>query len=117
MKILVPFVIIVLLSILAGAVFVGHYGWVSAGDVVMPAWGWLMMGLGIFFTLLVGCGLMMLIFYSSRAGFDEPPEVEFDENPEPEASPETEPPARRPRETDGRRDDEHVRDKVTRIDA
>jgi len=35
---LVPFVIIVLLSILAGAVFVGHYGWVSAGDVVMPAW-------------------------------------------------------------------------------
>jgi hypothetical protein len=58
-----------------------------------------------------------LIFYSSRAGFDEPPEVEFDENPEPEASPETEPPARRPRKTDGRRDDEHVRDKVTRIDA
>jgi hypothetical protein len=45
--------------------------------------GWLMMGLGIFFTLLVGCGLMVLIFYSSRAGFDEPPEVEFDENPEP----------------------------------
>jgi hypothetical protein len=49
--------------------------------------GWLMMGLGIFFTLLVGCGLMVLIFYSSRAGFDGPPEVEFDENPEPEASP------------------------------
>ena len=30
-------VIILLLAILAGAVFVGHYGWVSAGDVVMPA--------------------------------------------------------------------------------
>ena len=41
----------------------------------MPAWGWLMMGLGIFFTLLVGGGLMALVFYSSRAGFDEPPEV------------------------------------------
>ena len=26
------------LAILAGAVFVGHYGWVSAGDVGMPAW-------------------------------------------------------------------------------
>jgi hypothetical protein len=68
-------VIILLLAILAGAVFVGHYGWVSAGDVTMPAWGWMMMGLGIFFTLLVGGGLMALVFYSSRAGFDEPPEV------------------------------------------
>jgi hypothetical protein len=68
-------IIILLLAVLAGAVFVGHYGWVSAGDVTMPAWGWLMMGLGIFFTLLVGGGLMALVFYSSRAGFDEPPEV------------------------------------------
>jgi cell division protein FtsL len=68
-------VITLLLAILAGAVFVGHYGWISAGDVTMPAWGWLMMGLGIFFTLLVGGGLMVLAFYSSRAGFDEPPEV------------------------------------------
>ena len=67
--------IFVLLAILAGAVWVGHYGWELAGDVVMPAWGWLMMGLGIFFTLLVGGGLMALVFYSSRAGFDEPPEV------------------------------------------
>jgi hypothetical protein len=68
-------VIILLLAFLAGAVFVGHYGWVSAGDVAMPAWGWLMMGLGIFFTVLVGGGLMALVFYSSRAGFDEPPQI------------------------------------------
>ena len=68
-------VIILLLAILAGAVFVGQYGWIAAGDVAMPAWGWLMMGLGIFFTLLVGGGLMALVFYSSRVGFDEPPEL------------------------------------------
>ena len=68
-------VTILLLAILAGAVFVGQYGWVLAGDVAMPAWGWLMLGLGIFVTLLVGFGLMALVFYSSRAGFDEPPEV------------------------------------------
>ena len=68
-------VIILLLALLVGAVFVGHYGWVSAGDVVLPAWGWLMLGLGVFFTLLVGFGLMALVFYSSRSGFDEPPEV------------------------------------------
>ena len=68
-------VVIILLAILAGAVFVGHYGWSSAGDVVMPAWGWMMLGLGVFFTLLVGGGLMALVFYSSREGFDEPPEL------------------------------------------
>jgi hypothetical protein len=67
--------IAVLLALLAGAIFVAYYGWVSAGDVTMPAWGWWMMGLGIFFSLLVGCGLMALVFYSSRAGFDEPPDI------------------------------------------
>ena len=43
-------VIILLLAILGGAVFVGHYGWVSAGDVTMRPRGWMMTGLGIFFT-------------------------------------------------------------------
>ena len=70
--------IFVLLSLLAGAVWVGHQGWESAGDVVMPTWGWLMMGLGIFFTVAVGGGLMALIFYSSRAGYDVAPEVDTD---------------------------------------
>jgi MYXO-CTERM domain-containing protein len=47
------FVVIgILLAFLAGAIYVGHYGWVSAGDVAMPAWGWLMMGLGVFFTVV-----------------------------------------------------------------
>jgi hypothetical protein len=71
----------VLLALLAGAIFVGHYGWVSAGDVTMPPWGWLMMGLGIFFTIVVGGGLMALVFYSNRAGFDETPEFETDPQP------------------------------------
>ena len=67
--------IFLLLAILAGAIFVAHYGWVLVGNVAMPAWGWWMMGFGIFFTLLVGVGLMALVFYSSRAGFDEPPTI------------------------------------------
>jgi hypothetical protein len=45
----------------------------------MPVWGWLMMGLGIFFTLAIGGGLMVLIFYSSRAGYDEAPQIEYDD--------------------------------------
>ena len=78
MRATVPLVIAGLLAILAGAVYVGYYGWVSAGDVSMPAWGWLMMGLGIFFSLLIGCGLMALIFYSNRAGFDETAQLDPD---------------------------------------
>jgi hypothetical protein len=34
----------------------------------MPAWGWLMLWLGVVVTLLLGFGLMALIFYGSRAG-------------------------------------------------
>ena len=64
-------VITILLALLAGAFFVERYGWLSAGDVVMPAWGWLMLGLGVFFTILVGCGLIS----SSRQRFDEPPKL------------------------------------------
>lgn len=33
--------------------------------------GWIAMGIGTFFSLLIGCGLMWLSFYSDREGFDE----------------------------------------------
>jgi hypothetical protein len=29
------------------------------------------MAIGIFFSIVVGCGLMALVFYSSRHGYDE----------------------------------------------
>jgi hypothetical protein len=31
------------------------------------------MWLGIVFSIVVGCGLMALVFYSSRRGYDVPP--------------------------------------------
>ena len=67
--------ILVLLGILAGAVWVGHTGGDRLAAWSCRAWGWLMMGLGIFFTVSVGGGLMALVFYSSRAGYDETAEV------------------------------------------
>jgi len=33
--------------------------------------GWIAMGLGAFFSIVIGCGLMALMFYSSRGGHDE----------------------------------------------
>ena len=37
----------------------------------MPMTGYLAMGLGILFSLVVGCGLMALLFYSNRHGYDD----------------------------------------------
>jgi hypothetical protein len=45
--------------------------WTAAGDAVMSTHGWIALGLGTFFSLLVGCGLMALMFFSSRSGHDE----------------------------------------------
>jgi hypothetical protein len=33
--------------------------------------GWIALGLGTFFSLLVGGGLMALVFYSARKGYDD----------------------------------------------
>jgi hypothetical protein len=45
--------------------------WNSAGDVEMSKHGWIAMGLGTFFSVVIGCGLMALMFYSSRTGHDD----------------------------------------------
>jgi hypothetical protein len=49
--------------------------WNSSSDVVMDKHGWIALGLGTFFSLLIGCGLMALMFFSSRSGHErrEPP--------------------------------------------
>jgi hypothetical protein len=43
----------------------------GVNDVPMEANGWIALGLGSFFSLLIGCGLMALMFFSSRRGYDE----------------------------------------------
>jgi hypothetical protein len=37
----------------------------------MPYVGYIAMAFGILFSLIIGCGLMALLFYSSRHGYDE----------------------------------------------
>jgi Na+-driven multidrug efflux pump len=48
-----------------------------SGDA-MPASGVAAMWLGVVFSLLIGCGLMALVFYSSRKGYDEPARFDRD---------------------------------------
>jgi hypothetical protein len=38
---------------------------------ILDKHGWIALGLGSFFSLVIGCGLMALMFFSSRYGYDE----------------------------------------------
>jgi hypothetical protein len=81
-------VITVLLLLLAAAGVIGYLGWtISNADVPMS--GYVAMALGVVFSLVVGVGLMALVFYSSRKGFDEPAMlIDSDETNELETHPE-----------------------------
>ena len=62
----------VLAVLLAAALFGAYEGWTGhSGGVAVPEWALALVGGGIVFGLLVGGGLMALMFYSSRAGYDE----------------------------------------------
>ncbi|MFH1556153.1 MAG: hypothetical protein ABII76_15030, partial [Pseudomonadota bacterium] len=46
-------------------------GWAAGADAPMEATDYIPMVLGVVLTLLLGCGLMALLFISSRRGYDE----------------------------------------------
>ena len=62
---------IVLLALLAAALWYAASAFVVGGPP-MPAIGYVAMAGGIIISLAVGFGLMGLLFYSSRHGYDEP---------------------------------------------
>ena len=64
-------VIAVLAALLVAACILGYLGWTSTNTSV-PASGYVALVLGVVFSLVVGAGLMALVFYSSRKGYDEP---------------------------------------------
>ncbi len=64
-------VILPLLAFLAASVWFVYYVWATDEGPPMPASGYVAMTLGILFSLVVGIGLMALVFYSHRHGYDE----------------------------------------------
>ncbi len=64
-------VIAVLCALLVGAGALGYFGWFST-DTNVPDAGYIALAFGVVFSLVVGVGLMALVFYSSRKGYDEP---------------------------------------------
>ena len=71
-----------LVALLAIAVWFAIYAWNAIEGPPIPARGYVAMWLGIIFSVIVGCGLMALVFYSSRRGYDAPARYERpDERP------------------------------------
>jgi hypothetical protein len=70
--------VVALIAILAAALWYAAGAWISVAGPPMPTVGYVAMILGIVFSLIVGCGLMALLFYSSRHGYDEPFQSEND---------------------------------------
>jgi hypothetical protein len=68
-----------LLAILVGAGWFAIGAWFTISGPSVPASGYIAMAAGVAFSLVVGCGLMALVFYSNRHGYDEPYRLDEDE--------------------------------------
>ena len=68
-----------LLGLLVVTVWGVYRFWTSFGPIDIPTGSYVAIGLGAVFMVIVGCGLMALMFYSNRHGYDEPPRREDDE--------------------------------------
>jgi hypothetical protein len=63
-----------LVAILAIAVWASYGLWIRVVASV-PGWVWLLLAIGGGLSIVLGAGLMALVFYSNRMGFDEPPVI------------------------------------------
>lgn len=65
------FAIIALLGFLVAAIVYAVHAWNAMSGVEVSPLGWLFMVLGVVLTIVVGGGLMALLFYSSRHNYDQ----------------------------------------------
>ena len=68
--------LIALILLLVAVTVGGYFALTLNSDIAMPATGYRAMAIGVIFSIVVGVGLMTLIFISSRRGYDESPSVE-----------------------------------------
>lgn len=64
-------IILALFALLAAAVWFAGTAWERLGGDPIPVYGYIAIAGGILFSLLIGGGLMALVFYSSRHGYDD----------------------------------------------
>jgi hypothetical protein len=63
--------LLALFALLAASLYYAYGLWVAVDAPDMPAGLYVAMVLGVVFSIVVGSGLMALVFYSSRRGYDE----------------------------------------------
>jgi hypothetical protein len=64
-------IILALFALLAGAVWFAGAAWERLGGDAVPFYGYIAIAGGVLLSLLVGGGLMALVFYSNRHGYDD----------------------------------------------
>jgi hypothetical protein len=64
-------IMIPLFALLAVSLWFGAAAWSRFDAGAMPFYGYLAIAGGVAMSLLVGGGLMALVFYSSRHGYDD----------------------------------------------
>lgn len=70
-KLGVTVLVTALLGLLAASVWWAFSLWTSVETAAMPPELYVALAGGVLFSLVVGCGLMALIFYSHRYGYDD----------------------------------------------
>lgn len=60
-----------LIALLIFVLWFAVHAWNYLAAAEIPAYGYVAMAGGVFFSVLVGCGLMALVFYSNRHGYDD----------------------------------------------
>jgi hypothetical protein len=63
--------VLALVGMLAATLWFAGTAWVHLGGDPIPVYGWFAIVGGVVISLAVGGGLMALVFYSSRKGYDE----------------------------------------------
>ena len=63
--------VIALFALLALSVWFAAYAWTHLGGDPVPTYGYVAIAGGVVISLVVGGGLMALVFYSSRHGYDD----------------------------------------------
>jgi hypothetical protein len=65
------YILVPLFALLAVALWFAASAWVHFDGGAIPLYGYVAIGGGVVMSLLVGGGLMALVFYSSRHGYDD----------------------------------------------
>jgi hypothetical protein len=69
-------VVVFWIALLGGTGYAAYETWVGINDVEISTHGKIALALGVTVTFALGAGLMFLVFYSNRKGYDADDHIE-----------------------------------------